>query len=176
MITTNSSLDSADPLARYESSHWRTFPDDLLEDHPSRIVELVASSAPTVPARVRFAHTLRALRAAQKISQSELARRAGLTSGYLSKLESGRVPLPPRKTLEMLALSLDVPPAHLSVRSGYLDEELVNYIQSNDVLLEILDEARLRQLDARAWERISASIREEIRLSVLDRPRPEFIE
>lgn len=50
---------------------------------------------------------IKRLRARQKLSQAELARRAGISHGYLARLETGRQD-PTITTLEKLAKALRV--------------------------------------------------------------------
>ena len=55
----------------------------------------------------RIAMRIKRLRARQKLSQAELARRAGISHGYLARLETGRQD-PTITTLEKLAKALRV--------------------------------------------------------------------
>lgn len=56
--------------------------------------------------------TLRKLRTAKKLSQAELARRAGLSREYVNKIEAGRYD-PPLSTINALANALGVKPGRL---------------------------------------------------------------
>lgn len=56
-----------------------------------------------------FGMLLRYYRAGQGLSQSELARKAGLTYSAISRLEAG-TRLPKRKTVESLAKALELSP------------------------------------------------------------------
>lgn len=67
---------------------------------------LVASS-PMVPIE-KIAMRIKALRAKRKITQAELAERAGFSHGHLARLETGRQD-PTITTLEKIARALKVP-------------------------------------------------------------------
>jgi transcriptional regulator with XRE-family HTH domain len=56
----------------------------------------------------KIAMRIKALRAKRKITQAELAERAGISHGYLARLETGRQD-PTITTLEKLAKALKVP-------------------------------------------------------------------
>jgi transcriptional regulator with XRE-family HTH domain len=58
--------------------------------------------------REKIAMRIKALREQQKISQEELAARAGVSRGYLARLETGRHD-PTITMLEKLAKALKVP-------------------------------------------------------------------
>lgn len=60
-----------------------------------------------------FAQNLRRLRLAQFLSQAELARRSGLHSLTISRLETGRVK-PSTRTVRALAITLSVTPGELA--------------------------------------------------------------
>ncbi len=57
---------------------------------------------------VEFAKTLRALREAKGLTQTDLAERAGLHRVYITKLETGVETNPTLATLEALAKALGV--------------------------------------------------------------------
>jgi transcriptional regulator with XRE-family HTH domain len=56
----------------------------------------------------KIAMRIKALRARRKLTQAELAERAGISHGYLARLETGRQD-PTITTLEKLAKALKVP-------------------------------------------------------------------
>jgi transcriptional regulator with XRE-family HTH domain len=56
----------------------------------------------------KIAMRIKVLRAKRKITQAELAERAGISHGYLARLETGRQD-PTITTLEKLAKALKVP-------------------------------------------------------------------
>jgi transcriptional regulator with XRE-family HTH domain len=60
-------------------------------------------------------------RRALGLSQTELARRTGLSQNYVSKLESGRIELPQRGTLDVLSGALDVSLIALYRAAGVAD-------------------------------------------------------
>lgn len=66
----------------------------------------------------KFGHYLRREREKRKLGIRGLARKAGLDSGALTRLESGeRMPAP--RTLTALAAALEVPLADLFARAGF---------------------------------------------------------
>jgi transcriptional regulator with XRE-family HTH domain len=60
----------------------------------------------------KIAMRIKALRATRKITQAQLAERAGISHGYLARLETGRQD-PTITTLEKLARALKVPVGRL---------------------------------------------------------------
>jgi transcriptional regulator with XRE-family HTH domain len=64
------------------------------------------------------------------MTQRELARKVGVTDGFIAHIESGRT-LPGREKMKALALALGVPEARLLRESGYLsaattdDEDII---------------------------------------------------
>lgn len=62
-------------------------------------------------------------RKAKRLTQVELAKRAGLSQNYISKLESGEIDLPQRGTLEALGEQLDLTVADFYRAAGVLDSD-----------------------------------------------------
>lgn len=60
-------------------------------------------------------------RLAKGLTQTELARRTGLSQNYVSKLEGGRIELPQRGTLDVLSGALDVSLIDLYRAAGVTD-------------------------------------------------------
>ena len=58
---------------------------------------------------MRFGEYLRTLRLQLGFTQAELANKVGVSNTYVSALESGRKPAPPRAIVEALAQALKVP-------------------------------------------------------------------
>jgi transcriptional regulator with XRE-family HTH domain len=56
----------------------------------------------------RLGAVVRRLRRRRDLTQEALARRAGITQGHLSRLETGRRPQPTADTIKRLARALDV--------------------------------------------------------------------
>jgi transcriptional regulator with XRE-family HTH domain len=65
---------------------------------------------------------LRELRQGRQLSMREAAKRAGLSHGYLSQLERGRVAHPSPQILRALASVYDEPYGRLAACFGYADE------------------------------------------------------
>lgn len=55
------------------------------------------------------------------ITQTDLARRTGLSQNYISKLEGGSIELPQRATLEVLGAALDITLAEFYRAAGVLE-------------------------------------------------------
>src|SRR6266568_7151681 len=66
----------------------------------------------------QFGGYIRHLRTQRKLSMRGLAKVAGVDSGALTRLESGKT-TPTPHTIKALAIALDVPLADLFVRAGY---------------------------------------------------------
>jgi transcriptional regulator with XRE-family HTH domain len=69
-------------------------------------------SIPAVPEAVRLGRRLQRLRTQGRVTLSELATRAGLSKGYLSRIEQGKQK-PPLRTLARLAQTLGISLARL---------------------------------------------------------------
>jgi transcriptional regulator with XRE-family HTH domain len=61
----------------------------------------------------RLGAVVRRLRRQQDLTQEQLARRAGLTQGHLSKIEAGMRQSPTARTIKRLARALGVPVTEL---------------------------------------------------------------
>jgi DNA-binding XRE family transcriptional regulator len=61
----------------------------------------------------RLATVIRKLRAAERLTQEQLAKKAGVTQGYIAQLESGLKKNPSLPTLKKLPRALDVPVGRL---------------------------------------------------------------
>ncbi|GEM_PF-1217124 len=101
-----------------------------------------------------FGAYLRALRRRAGISQEALAEEAGISSAYISQLESGQRNPPSPHVLRQMAAALGVPYLALLHAAGYLrEEEIVAY------LLRAFDEVFAY---AEGWERLVAGLREAV--------------
>ncbi|MFK4102896.1 helix-turn-helix domain-containing protein [Streptomyces sp. NPDC019531] len=70
-----------------------------------------------------FGGYVKQLRQERQLSIRELAARIGLDSGALTRIEHGKVATPRPGTLRGLATALDVPPADMFARAGYVTPE-----------------------------------------------------
>ena len=70
---------------------------------------------------------LRALRNAAGLTQPQLAERAGIEQGYLSKLENGRA-APSQEVIERLATALAVTPAQLTAPTDHAQRSARAYV------------------------------------------------
>ena len=83
----------------------------------------------------RFGAWLKERRLARQLSQGELARRLGVSSSFLSRLESGDKKLP-RELAGVLAKHLGLEADFVSLRAGHLPVDLANWVAAHpDVLL-----------------------------------------
>ena len=70
-----------------------------------------------------LARIIRSKRQAANMPAIELARRAGVTSGTITRLESGQIAEPRPATLKAIADALDVPARELLVAGDYLESD-----------------------------------------------------
>lgn len=85
---------------------------------------------------VNFARAVRIARAARGLSQKELARRAGLTPSYVSRIEQGER-TPRAETLDSLAIALQAP-RHLIDLLAAPDNRLKGISESDAGTLGVL--------------------------------------
>lgn len=91
-----------------------------------------------------FGEYLKALRERAGISQEALAEEAGISSAYISQLESGQRNPPSPHVLRQMAGPLGVPYISLLYAAGYLrDEDLIHYLMR--AFEEIFSYARGRE-------------------------------
>jgi transcriptional regulator with XRE-family HTH domain len=108
-----------------------------------------------------FGERLRALRQKAGKSLRQLGSEVGVSAVYLSDIETGRRPPPPRARIEALAAALAVPDAELhlaaleSAGTVTIDASRVSP-KGREVLARL---ARGERLTDRNWERISSWLR-----------------
>lgn len=68
----------------------------------------------------RFGEYIKRLREERKVGVRTLASQAGINSGELSRLETGKRPTPKPDTLKALAVALDVPLADMFAMADYV--------------------------------------------------------
>ena len=108
--------------------------------------------------------TLRLLRLEAGLSLRDLARRLGVSSTYLSRVENGFDAPPTSQRLEDMARELGVPPALLIELAGRVSPFLVDYLarepEAGSLFLEIahrrLDRSQLTELRGLIEERFPA--------------------
>lgn len=115
-------------------------------------------------------------RVAKGLTQTELARRTGLSQNYVSKLESGRIDLPQRGTLDVLSGALDVRLADLYRAAGVMDspaeedqdtaaptlpaiEDVVAYIERDPEIVAALARLKATQTPA-VYDRLCRQLAE----------------
>lgn len=123
----------------------------------------------TSGAAIRFGQTLTRLRTAQRLSQNQLAQRAGLNHSYISRLESGGRGDPSRVVVEQFvgALGLD---AHgrdadeLRMAAGFLPVDPAHLLTGETSLAKLatlLEDTRLPDPSRATLRRLLALLVEE---------------
>lgn len=70
-------------------------------------------------ARNQFGKYIKQLRQERQLGIRELAKKTGIDSGALTRIEHGKVGTPRPETLKALAVALDIPLADTFARAGY---------------------------------------------------------
>jgi transcriptional regulator with XRE-family HTH domain len=120
-------------------------------------------------AAVRFGQMLSRLRQAQRLSQNQLAQRAGLNHSYISRLESGDRGDPSRTVVEQFvgALGLDAEGRdadELRMAAGFLPVDPAHLLTGETALARIaalLEDERLPDASRATLRRILALLVEE---------------
>ncbi|MEU8860910.1 helix-turn-helix domain-containing protein [Streptomyces umbrinus] len=109
-----------------------------------------------------FGGYVRQLRQERQLGVRELAARAGLNSGALTRIEHGKVATPRPGTLKELAAALEVPLADMFARAGYMVP---------DELPDLATYLRLRYGDCLpedAWISIEGCVQQALDVNSLD--------
>lgn len=120
-------------------------------------------------AAVRFGQMLTRLRTAQRLSQNQLAQRAGLNHSYISRLESGGRGDPSRTVVEQFvgALGLDASGREadeLRMAAGFLPVDPAHLLTGETALAKLaalLEDTRLPDASRATLRRILALLGEE---------------
>jgi transcriptional regulator with XRE-family HTH domain len=120
-------------------------------------------------AAVRFGQMLTQLRTAQRLSQNQLAQRAGLNHSYISRLESGGRGDPSRTVVEQFvgALGLDASGREadeLRMAAGFLPVDPAHLLTGETALAKLaalLEDTRLPDASRATLRRILALLGEE---------------
>jgi transcriptional regulator with XRE-family HTH domain len=93
-------------------------------------------------AAVRFGQMLTRLRTAQRLSQNQLAQRAGLNHSYISRLESGGRGDPSRTVVEQFVGALGLDPAgreadELRMAAGFLPVDPAHLLTGETALAKL---------------------------------------
>ncbi len=123
----------------------------------------------TSGAAVRFGQTLTRLRTAQRLSQNQLAQRAGLNHSYISRLESGGRGDPSRVVVEQFvgALGLDASGRdadELRMAAGFLPVDPAHLLTGETSLAKLavlLEDTRLPDQSRSTLRRLLALLVEE---------------
>ncbi len=123
----------------------------------------------TTGAAVQFGQTLTRLRTAQRLSQNQLAQRAGLNHSYISRLESGGRGDPSRVVVEQFVGALGLDPAgrdadDLRMAAGFLPIDPAHLLTGETSLAKLaalLEETNLPEPSRTTLRRILALLVEE---------------
>ncbi|HEY8291261.1 MAG TPA: helix-turn-helix transcriptional regulator [Thermomicrobiales bacterium] len=123
----------------------------------------------TTGAAVQFGQTLTRLRTAQRLSQNQLAQRAGLNHSYISRLESGGRGDPSRVVVEQFVGALGLDPAgrdadDLRMAAGFLPIDPAHLLTGETSLAKLaalLEETRLPEPSRATLRRMLALLVEE---------------
>jgi len=78
---------------------------------------------------MRFGQALRVFRTAADVGLRELARKVGVSPGYLSQIETGKLGPPSGSRLSQIARALSIPPAALLHITGRTDPAVLDFLQ-----------------------------------------------
>ena len=120
-------------------------------------------------AAVRFGQMLARLRQTQRLSQNQLAQRAGLNHSYISRLESGDRGDPSRTVVEQFVGALGLDPDgrdadELRMAAGFLPVDPAHLLTGETSLAKIaalLEDARLPDVSRATLRRMLALLVEE---------------
>ncbi len=120
-------------------------------------------------AAVRFGQMLARMRQAQRLSQNQLAQRAGLNHSYISRLESGDRGDPSRTVVEQFVGALGLDPDgrdadELRMAAGFLPVDPAHLLTGETALAKLaalLEDARLPDASRATLRRILALLVEE---------------
>jgi transcriptional regulator with XRE-family HTH domain len=95
-------------------------------------------------------HLVREQRAKLRLTQSELARRVGVSRSAISELEAGRIQQPRASVFARLATALGLPAAALLAAAGYPATELMLELETDELAVLASSLARIAGSE-RAW-------------------------
>jgi transcriptional regulator with XRE-family HTH domain len=120
-------------------------------------------------AAVRFGQMLTRLRTAQRLSQNQLAQRAGLNHSYISRLESGGRGDPSRTVVEQFVGALGLDPSgreadELRMAAGFLPVDPAHLLTGETALAKLaalLEDTRMPDASRATLRRILGLLVEE---------------
>lgn len=126
-------------------------------------------AAESMTGAVQFGATLAQLRTTQRLSQNQLAQRAGLNHSYISRLESGGRGDPSRAVVEQFVNALGLDPSgrsadDLRMAAGFLPIDPAHLLTGETALAKLaalLEDDRLPELSRTTLRRILALLVEE---------------
>jgi len=128
---------------------------------------------------------LRNLREMEGLSMNQVAKAAGMSQGYLSRIESGTGNPPSAEILQKLATVLKVHPTLLMIQAGYIDETALNqkhvYEEKDNELYHIFKKDELffngfhltKREQNQAWTMLKLFFREKEQGKYFTTIRPE---
>jgi PTS system nitrogen regulatory IIA component len=121
---------------------------------------------------MHFGATLRLLRVSAGISLRELARRVGVSTAYLSRVENGHDGAPTPDRLVAIGRALDVPPHALLELARQAGSAVAGYVEEVPVAAALFLEISRRRLGPTEIARVKAFIEREFPPAATDRGRP----
>ena len=103
---------------------------------------------------MHFGSTLKLLRVDSGLSLRALARRVGVSSAYLSRVENGHDPVPTAGRLSAIADAMDLPPEMLVQLAQQTASALVDYVDRVPAASALFLEIARRGLDTAQLERL----------------------
>jgi PTS system nitrogen regulatory IIA component len=119
-----------------------------------------------------FGATLRLMRLESGLSLRDLARRLGVSSAYLSRVENGLDAAPTSSRLEAMARELDVPAPLLMALAHRVSPFVVDYVDQVPEAGSLFLEIAHRRLDAEDLDVMRAFVTERFPLAAASRAAP----
>lgn len=113
-------------------SHWERGSRQPGEANRKKLEELLGPLDAAIDFDGGFGRWLRREREKQNLTQDQLSSRSGLSTGYVSHIETGRVANPRSETMKRLADAL-LTDASKKTEEGSIGRELIDVEQNNDI-------------------------------------------
>jgi PTS system nitrogen regulatory IIA component len=121
---------------------------------------------------MHFGATLRLLRVDAGLSLRDLARRIGVSSAYLSRVEHGLDAVPTPERLSAIARELDVPPALLMDAAHRINPFVASYLEQEPGARSLVLELARRKLTGAQLTRVRQLLEQEFPLPAARRDAP----
>jgi HTH-type transcriptional regulator, competence development regulator len=102
-----------------------------------------------------FGKLLRSLRLGSGVGLRELSRRIEKSPGYLSDVESGKVPPPSEETIVEIANALNADKKTLLNAAKKIDPELSEYVAEQPQVADFLRMAKDQEFNDDDWDRLT---------------------